>query len=68
MVLLCGSSFEQYIGAFDYKQSVNINNGSFLGDGKLTYLRRTAVSPVTHGPQHQPAAVRMLSVCSAHER
>ena len=60
-ILLCGSTFEQYLGAFDYKQSVN---GSSYGDGKLTYLRRTAVSPVTRGPQRQPATVRMFSVCS----
>ncbi len=68
-ILLCGNSFTQYLGQFGYEAP-----SSGPPYRKLMYLKRTAVSPVTHGPQRQPQAVRTLSfVCSgqnegAHER
>ena len=49
-ILFCGSSISQYLAQLSYNATA----------AKLTYVKRTHVSPVTYGPQHTPKTVRPL--------
>ena len=51
-ILFCGSSLSQYLAELTYDAAAK----------QLTYLKRTAVSPVTYGPQHMPKTVRSRAV------
>ena len=50
-ILFCGSSNSQYLAELSYDSTAKA----------LTYLKRTAVSPVTYGPQHVPRTVRLCA-------
>ncbi len=50
-ILFCGSSLSQYLAELRYDAAAK----------QLTYLKRTAVSPVTYGRQHMPKTVRLYT-------
>ena len=51
-ILFCGTSFSQYLAQLSYDAAAK----------ELKYLKRTAVSPVTYGPQRLPKTVRVITL------